>query len=134
MKLWQDIINKATLGSGKLALKSSDIPAVIAQEYDLSESQDPEEDFLRFSSFIYQYRQAGSLPMSLHNFVQVESEKEIKPYCSAKGNGVLKTILEEDLFPFLKLWLRLCASKELCVAPELIPELLDIALRKKEFR
>jgi hypothetical protein len=134
MKLWEDIINKATLGSGKLALKSSDIPAVIAQEYDLSDSHDPEEDFLRFSSVIYQYRQAGSLPMRLHNFVQVESEQEIKPYCSAKANGVLKTILEEDLFPFLKLWLRLCASKELCVAPELIPELLDIALRKKEFR
>ena len=122
MKLWEDVINKATLGSGKLALKPSDIPAAIKQKYDLSDSQDPEEDFLRFSSLIYQYRQAGSLPMNLTTGVQGESEEEVNPYCSPKADGVLGTISEEDLPPFLKLWLRLCVFKGSCVAPEFIPE------------
>src|SRR5688572_13582248 len=134
MKLWEDIINRATLGSGKLPLKSSDIPEIIAQEYDLSHSQDPEEDFLRFSSLIYQYRRAGSLPLNFQNIGHAEAESEIKSYCSSKASGVLKTILEEELMPFLKLWTKQCDSKELIVAPEVIPELLDIALRKKEFR
>jgi hypothetical protein len=134
MKLWEDIINKATLGSAKLPLKSSDIPAIISEQYDLSDSQDQEEDFLRFSSLIYQYRQAGSLPLNFQTIVQAESEEEIRPYCSSKASDMLKTILEEELNPFLKLWLKLCASNDLCVAPELIPELLDISTRKKEFR
>ena len=134
MKLWEDIINKATLGSGKLPLKSSDIPEIIAQEYDVPDSQDPEEDFLRLSALIYQYKQAGSLPLNFQSIVQAEAESEIKSYCSSKANDVLKTILDEELFPFLKLWLKRCASTALIVAPELIPDLLDIALRKKEFK
>src|SRR5688572_21509766 len=134
MKLWEDIINKATLGSQKLPLRSSDIPEIITQEYELFDSQETEEDFLRFSSLVYQYRQAGSLPLNFQSIVQGEAESEIKSYCSSKANGVLRTILDEELIPFLKLWLKLCASTELIVTPELIPELLDIAIRKKEFR
>ncbi|WP_276368654.1 DUF5691 domain-containing protein [Chryseolinea sp. H1M3-3] len=134
MKLWEDIINKATLGSGKLPLKSSDIPEIITQKYEVFDSQDPEEDFLRFSSLIYQYRRAGSLPLNFQHIAHAEAELEIKSYCSPKASGVLNTILEEDLMPFLKLWIKQCASKELIVTPELIPALLDIALRKKEFR
>src|SRR5688500_13294167 len=124
MKLWEDIINKATLGSQKLPLRSVEIPEIISQEYELSDSQDSEEDFLRLSTLVYQYRQGGSLPLNFQSIVQAEAESEIKSYCSSKANGVLRTILDEELIPFLKLWLKLCVSAELIVTPDLIPELL----------
>ncbi|MEJ7646173.1 MAG: DUF5691 domain-containing protein [Chryseolinea sp.] len=132
MKLWEDIVNKATLGSAKLPLKSVDVPENIAEEYELIDSKDPEDDFLRFASLIFQYRQAGSLPLNFQSVTQTQAKPEIKSYCSAKANGVLKTILEEELIPFLKMWLQLCSSRDACVAPELIPELFDVALRKRE--
>jgi len=134
MKLWENIINKASLGSGKEPLKSADLPEIIEQEFALSDSSDQEEDFLRFSSLVYQFRQAGWLPLNFKAITQIESENEIKSYCSLKANGALRAILEEGVIPFLKLWLKLCASREYCVAPEMIPELFEIASRRKELR
>jgi hypothetical protein len=134
MKLWENIINKASLGSGKEPLKSAELPEIITEEFALSDSPDQEEDFLRFSSLVYQFRQAGWLPLHFKAITQIESGNEIKSYCSVKANGALKAILEEGVIPFLKLWLRLCVSRECCVAPELIPELFEIASRRKELR
>ena len=100
MKLWENIINKASLGSGKEPLKSAELPEIIAEKFALSDSPDQEEDFLRFSSLVYQFRQAGWLPLNFKVITQIESGNEIKSYCSVKANGALKAILEEGVIPF----------------------------------
>src|SRR4051812_6883380 len=107
MKDWENIINKATLGIAKQTLKASDLPAAIAEELELQETLDAEENFLRLSSLAYQYRQAGTLPLNLSALSQAAAEEEIKSYTTEKSNAVLKTILEEEHFSLLELWLKL---------------------------
>jgi hypothetical protein len=134
MKLWDDIVNKAMLGSSKLQVRSTDLPEAITTVLDVQDSDDSEENFLRFTSLIYQFRQAGALPRNLQTIAQPPSETETKPYAPEIANEVLKTVLEENLFQFLQLWLARCDAKGLCIAPELMPRLLDEALENKELR
>ncbi|MFD1001968.1 DUF5691 domain-containing protein [Ohtaekwangia kribbensis] len=134
MKSWEDIVNKALLGSEKASLRVADIPASIAQEYDLVASGNHEEDFLRFTSLVYQFRQGGAHPLDFNAVKSVEAAVETKQYCSTQANDTLKIILDEELPQLLYLWLQTCASRQEVVSPEMIPALLDIALRKKELR
>jgi hypothetical protein len=134
MKFWEDIVSKAILGSSKQHLQMSDIPELITQEFELNDTQDPEEDFLRFSSLAYQFRQGGSRSLNFSNTQQAETEEETKPYCSSLATNILKTILEEEHYPLLELWLLRCSARKLCVPPEIIPALLDIAVNRKELR
>ncbi|HEY9045766.1 MAG TPA: DUF5691 domain-containing protein, partial [Ohtaekwangia sp.] len=134
MKFWEEIINRASLGSTRQPLRTSDIPEYIAGELVLQDSQDAEEDFLRFASLAYQYRQGGSQPPDFQTIVQPVAAEETKAYCTALAGNILYTILAEEHQPFLELWLSQCASKGLCVPPEIVPSLLDIAARRKELR
>lgn len=134
MKAWEDIVNKALLGSEKASLQIADIPASIAQAYDLVGSGNQEEDFLRFTSLVYQFRQSGAHPLDFTAVKSVEALAETKPYCSTQANDMLKIILDEELPQLLYLWLQTCASRQEVVLPEMIPALLDIALRRKELR
>jgi hypothetical protein len=132
MKFWHDIVNKATLGSSKMPLTTADLPAAITEAYALTDAGDAEEDFLRLSTLAYQYRQAGTQPLSLATIAASEAAAETNPYCDPRASLALKTILTEEHQPFLELWLTQCAAKTLCVHPELIPDLFEAVLRKPE--
>ena len=134
MKAWEEIVNKALLGSEKAPLTAADLPAAIADEFEFSASADKEEDFLKISAMTYQFRQSGVLSSSYLLVAQHEAADESKPYCSSSSTQVLKIILDEDLPLLLKLWLSQCVSKKQLAHPEIIPVLLDIAVTRKELR
>src|SRR3954470_17214237 len=98
MKVWEDIVNKATLGSAKQTLHVSDLPELIVAEFDLAETQDAEENFLRLSSLAYQYRQAGMQPLNFLSVPHAGAEEETKRYNSAQAHATLKIILQEEHF------------------------------------
>lgn len=122
------------MGSSKMPLKKDDLPLLITDTIEVIERDQPEEAFLQLASLAYQYRQAGSVPINLEQLFQVPAEEEILPYASSKATNAFRTIIAEELYPLLSLWLTQCASKNQLAEPEIIPELLDIAVRRKEFR
>ena len=134
MKAWETIVNNAMLGTTKLPLRAADLPAAITDQVEVSETTDAEEDFLRFGSLVYQYRQSGCVPLDLRSAVLSAAEVEIKPYCHASSTAVLRTILSEEHHALLKLWLTQCERALKCAEPECVPALLDISIQKKELR
>ena len=134
MKAWEEIVNKALLGSEKASLTSVDLPAEIAAEFQVEESPEKEDTFLKIAALAYQFRQGGALPMKVTHATLAEAAPELLPYCSGKANAILKTLIGEELIALLGFWLRLCLSKQQLAHPEMIPSLLTIAERRKEFR
>ncbi len=134
MKFWDGIINNATLGSAKMPLRTHDLPEFITEVIELKESTEPEEDFLLMAGLAYQYRQAGTKPLDLNLISQSLAADEELPYASSNSTNIFRTIISEDLHPLLILWLHQCELKGVLAEPELIPELLQIASRKKELR
>jgi hypothetical protein len=134
MRAWEDIVNKALLGSEKASLTTDDLAKEIADAYAVASSSDKEESFLKISALVFQFRQSGVRPMEAKHAMQTAAEPEAKPYCSTKANAILKTLLEEELHALLKFWLQLCAAKAQLAQPEVLPALLDLAGRKKELR
>jgi hypothetical protein len=132
MKSWEDIVNKALLGSEKTSLQVTDIPELITQEFDLAASGNNEDDFLRFTSLVYQFRQSGTSPLDFNAIAAAEAAAETKQYCPAQATDMLKIILEEDLPQLLQLWLDVCASRGEVVSPEMIPVLLDVTQQTRE--
>lgn len=134
MKAWNDIINKASLGSSKLPLTVNDLPADISNALDVPDTTDPEENFLLYSSLVYQFRQGGTKPRDLNTITNPKASDEEKPYCSQSANIALKEALSEDLPQFVELWLERCSGKNQLAHPEMLPTLFDIALKKKQLR
>jgi len=134
MKAWETIVNNAMLGTTKLPLRANDLPAAITEQVDVSDTPDAEEDFLRLGSLVYQYRQSGCVPLDLRSAVLSAAEAEIKPYCHTDSTTVLRTILSEEHYALLKLWLTQCDRAHKCAEPEWVPALLDIGIQKKELR
>ena len=134
MRAWEDIVNKALLGSEKGSLSPEDLPTEIADQFDIVSSSDKEETFLRISALAFQFRQSGAIPIKSTHAAQTEAAPEIKPYCSASANAILKTLLEEELHALLNVWLERCSAKDQLAQPEILPSLLDLAGRKKEYR
>src|SRR5687768_2968778 len=125
MKAWEEIVNKALLGSAKAPLSPVDLPMPVAEAFDIVVTGEPEETFFNISTLGFQFRQGGLLPLNLATLTRSEATPEEKTYCSGLAHINLKAILEEDLPKFLELWLRLCAAKDQIVHPEVIPDLLD---------
>src|SRR5882762_1769686 len=134
MKAWETIVNNAMLGTTKLPLRAADLPEAITEQVEVSDTPDAEEDFLRFGSLVYQYRQSGCVPLNIQSAVLSAAEAEIKPYCHASSTAVLRTILSEEHYALLKLWLTQCELVHKCAEPECVPALLDISVGKKELR
>jgi hypothetical protein len=134
MKVWETIVNNAMLGTTKLPLRVADLPAAITEQVEVSDTPDAEEDFLRLGSLVYQYRQSGCVPLDLRSAVLSAAEAEIKPYCHTGATAVLLTILSEEHYALLKLWLTQCELAHKCAEPECMPALLDISVGKKELR
>jgi hypothetical protein len=134
VNFWYDLINRASLGSTKLPLKASELPTDVCGDYDLVDGEDAEENFLKYSSLIYQFRQSGTRPLNLTSIGHGAAENEDKPYCSSHANNALSSVIAEEMPQLIELWLRLCVTKHQLAHPEMIPLLLDIGQKKKEFR
>lgn len=127
MKDWDEIIDKALLGSEKAMVGIEDIPAIISSEYDLKLSGEKQEDFLMLSAMVYQFRHSGARPINATAVTSSEAPEEEKPYCSSQSNTVLKGVLDEDLPSLLRIWLQQCVAKNKIVHPEVLPRLIELA-------
>lgn len=134
MKAWDEIVNKALLGSAKVSLTPADLPLEITEEFDVDASQNNEDTFLKISALAFQFRQSGAKPLKATYETLTEALPESKPYCSAEATTVLKTLLEEEHISLLSFWLRLCQSKEQLAHPETVASLIGIAQRRKDLR
>ncbi|MFZ6001833.1 MAG: DUF5691 domain-containing protein, partial [Bacteroidota bacterium] len=106
----------------------------ICEGFQLTDTNDAEGDFLGYAAFAFQYRQACALPLELKHIIQQQSAPEIKGYCSKQADGVLKALLTEDHPTLIELWLTCCVEKNLLVRADVLPILLDLGIKKKEWR
>lgn len=136
MKAWEYVINTAMLGTDKPMPGSADLPdevAEIAVMIDAAESSDKEAKFLQKAAVIYNYRQCGFTPEQKELPVTVAPE-EIKSYCSEEAANVLSDILNEDNTALLELWMVLCNTKQQLFWPDVLPAVMDIALKDKSLQ
>ena len=138
MKIWTQILHTAMLGTDKKQFPLQDIeePFInIAERLDTDASLDKQDKFLHLAALVYNYRQCGRTTFPMEGTEMNISEPETKIYISEKSFQILKDILGEDNYiPLLKYWLKQCSSVERVVMPEIIPDLLSIAVQHRPLR
>lgn len=136
MEAWNEIINTAMLGTGKKLPAENLLPQDIAELLPLLQQQttDKEEQFLQTASLVFNYRQCGNTPVKKVGISIPLAPPEEKPFCSPLALQVVKDILEEESYSLLTLWLNKCNEKQKIVQPEVIPQLLYIAIPQKKLR
>ena len=134
MEPWDIIIHTALLGTDKKALKQEELPAHLADVYDIiSKETDKEETFLHLAAVASNYRKCGSVP--LHEKVAYAfAEDETNLYCNAMAHQVLNALLSVESYSLLSLWLQECNARNLIVQPEVIPVLFDLAGKQKNLQ
>lgn len=136
MEAWNHIINTALLGTDKRQPDAKQWPADLAQAADavVAAGADKEEQFLQTAALAANFRQCGIVPLHKEVIDFSVAAQEEKNYCSTFASQLLTSIIEADSASLLKLWLQQCASKEMIVAPDMVPQLLDIAVKEKALR
>jgi len=134
MKVWEYVINTAMLGTDKPMPGNAELPdelAEIAAMIDAVESSDKEAKFLQKAAAIYNYRQCGFTPIEQKEFPTGTAPDETKPYCSQEAAMILSDILNEDNTALLALWLSCCDNSGRLLLPDVLPAVLDAALKDK---
>jgi hypothetical protein len=137
MKAWEHIIHAAMLGTDKPMPGSSDWPedlTAIAEIIDGANNADKESRFLKKAAVIYNYRQCGFAPAQKTELTFTPAAPETYPYCSDIAAQLLNAILNEDNIPLLELWLTLCSQNQLLLPPDLLPAVLDKAIKAEKLQ
>lgn len=136
MESWNQVINTALLGTDKRELKKEALSADFSDALDLiAQSNNTKEDiFLQTASLVYNYRQCGVLPLRKDTVSIANADVENKQYASSFSHHVLYDIVETGSIPLFRFWLEQCVAKEKIVQPEVIPLLLDAAVKQKELQ
>jgi hypothetical protein len=134
MKAWEHVINTAMLGTDKLMPGNAELPGEVAEVValiDAIESSDKEAKFLQKAAAIYNYRRCGSAPIEQKELQISVAPPEIKSYCPKAAAAVLNDVLTEDSTALLEVWLSRCSESEKLLLPDVLPTLLDVALKDK---
>jgi len=133
MQFWNNIIHTALLGTDKKQIAPAELaPALsVVAEQVIQQPLSKEDQFLQIAAVAFNYRQAGVMPLNKEEVTISKAATEEKLYCSAKAIQVLKDILTEESLPLLKLWLRVCQSKQQLLTPDVLPALLQLATTQK---
>lgn len=132
MKYWETIQQHAMLGTARAPLTIADLPIAIADELSWIPT-DAEEDFLRLASVAWQYGQTGGLPRAVSTVTSAATPEE-KPYSSVQTSGELQSLVDDELYTLVRLWLEYCQTAGQLARPEILPALLDLAIRRPELR
>jgi hypothetical protein len=132
MNHWETIQQHAMLGTARAPLTIADLPAAIAGEL-LWTPVDAEEDFLRLASVAWQYGQTGGLPPAVSTVTSIAAPEE-KPYSAVQTSGDLQSLVDDELYTLVRLWLEYCQAAGQIARPEILPALLDLAIRRPELR
>lgn len=137
MEFWNNIINAAMIGTDKKMIGANDLPADLDEavtQIQGNESIDKEEKFLQITSLVFNYRQAGVMPLSKETVTLSQCPAEEKMYCSTAAMQVLKDIQSEESIPLLKFWLQQCEAKNKIAEPGVIPSLLSEGIQQKKLQ
>jgi hypothetical protein len=137
MESWNIIVNTAILGTDKKNIEAKNLPTNLQLPVEtilLNSTIDKEEKFLQVSALVYNYRQAGSLPINKQILDAFTCKEENQPYVSDAATKVLTEILAEENIPLLTFWLGLCQQKNQIVQPVFIPQLFDIGINQKKLQ
>lgn len=131
LKVWEYIVNSAMLGTDKPAISKPDLSEELIDVFNQienTESLDRESKFLCQAAVVSNYRKSGFQPLKKNDLLIPIAEPEIKEYCPTEALIVLNAILNSGNYRLLKLWMQKCVENELLVSPDLLPELLEMAV------
>jgi len=137
MEFWNDIINTSVIGTDKKMISIAELPAdlsAVAELITANNQTDKEDKFLQLASIAFNYRQSGVDAVHKETVALPAASPEEKKYCSVPAMQVLRDIRSEDSTPLLKLWLQECNAKQQIVQPELITDLLSVAVQEKRLQ
>ncbi|MCJ8278705.1 MAG: DUF5691 domain-containing protein [Rivularia sp. ALOHA_DT_140] len=134
MKIWQDLVKTAVVGTQRHKLK------VISQDSQLSEvlngldTNDKEGFLLSAAGSIYLYQKVGQL-------IAIDNQKTLKTcelddlaYCSQASEQHLEMMLSGEYSAILPEWLKLLAEAKKVVSPRYLPELLKLGIIQHHWR
>ncbi|MEM1394054.1 MAG: DUF5691 domain-containing protein [Cyanobacteria bacterium P01_H01_bin.150] len=134
MKIWQDLVKTAVVGTQRQKLK------IVAQDNQLDEvlsgldTNDKEACLLSAAGTIYLYQKAGQS-------TAIDSQKSLStcnlddlPYCSQVSEQHLGMMLSGGYIGFLPEWLTLLAETKKVVSPKYLPELLKLGILQHHWR
>lgn len=125
MKDWHEIVKLSMLGTEKAPFSPEYLP-VSLQAY-LHPEADPEAQFLQAAALLLAYRRAGTQATTAPIPRLHPSVAETLPYTNQQQNGILRKLLDEDVYRnkgLIGLWLQQCATQGRIVPPEFLPDLL----------
>ena len=136
MEYWNHMINTALLGTDKRPLRKEDFTGLLGENLQpiYENSLDAEDRFLQVAAVIYNYRQCGSMPIKNETFSIPHAGNEEAEYASPSAHQVLNDLLQIDSVPLLLVWLNECLKKERIVLPEMLPLLLDKAVKQPDLQ
>ena len=136
MESWNHIINTALLGTSKKELKKEDLDGELADSFDLiaRNAESKEDAFLQSAALLYNYRQCGVQPLYDEQAALSIAATEEKVYATPAAHRVLLEILETGILPLMKFWLDHCTKSGKIVLPEMVPFLLDTAIKNKSLQ
>lgn len=137
MQSWNTIVQTAMLGTDKKQVGPDELTEDLAPAITTIHNNtavDKEEQFLQVAALLLNYRQSGAMPLHEPAVMMPVAAVETLPYCSAQALQVLKDILTEDSVGLLHLWLQRCAAQQQIAHPQILPSLLDKAVKHRPLR
>lgn len=136
VEAWNHIITTALLGTDKRQPDAKQWPADLAQAADAvaAAGADKEEQFLQTAALVANFRQCGIVPLHKEVLDFPVAQPEAKNYCPPLATQLLKDIIEIESPSLLRMWLQQCNSKQMVVVPDMVPPLLQLAIKEKDLR
>jgi hypothetical protein len=135
MESWNEIVHIAMLGTDKRLLNEASLPELKENAAAVSERYtNKEEQFLGLASLVLNYRQSGVMPVRNKEVHLTKASTEEHAYANALAHQVLNEIIAEDSISLLSVWLQWCSYKNRIVQPEVIPLLMEIAIKNKSLQ
>jgi hypothetical protein len=133
MESWNSVINTALLGTEKRSLKAEEVDPAFHEHFTRiqEQAQNKEDAFLQSAALVYNYRQAGFLPLQKETVSIAQAEAEERLFASPFAHVVLTDILDTGSVSLFRFWLEQCSQAERIVQPEFIPVLLQNGTKNK---
>ncbi len=136
MQFWDNIVNRAMIGTDKKQPGIAELPADLAEPATLihnNEGTDKEQKFLQLAAVAFNFRQAGITALQKEVDI-LPAPDELKEYCNTAASQALEDILSEESIPLLKFWLQHCDGKQQIAMPGTLPSLLGIGTQHKNLQ
>ncbi|GAA4332167.1 DUF5691 domain-containing protein [Flaviaesturariibacter amylovorans] len=134
MEPWNALIDTALLGTSRRPLSPEALPPALRTALAMAPQATAEESFLQAAALLYNYRQCGLLPLRDPEAQLAPANPEELPYIGDAARKLLHAVLETGSAALLHLFLDRCSAAGQIVGPDVIPVLLDAALKDRSLR